>query len=104
MSSYNSQKETNASKTQAGMWGLAPGHLEGMCVCVGQADTDELMKAAGSHAPDTSSREPPPLALQRIRQLMCPAEDLPGWKRAEPSAPATPRTSLLILTELESHC
>lgn len=69
-----------------------------------QADTGELMKAAGSHAPDTSSREPPPLALQRIRQLMCPAEDLPGWKRAEPSAPATPRTSLLILTELESHC
>ncbi|XP_045866623.1 sodium- and chloride-dependent GABA transporter 2 isoform X2 [Meles meles] len=41
---------------------------------------------------------------ERIRQLMCPAEDLPGWKRAEPSAPATPRTSLLILTELESHC
>ncbi|XP_047598978.1 sodium- and chloride-dependent GABA transporter 2 isoform X1 [Lutra lutra] len=41
---------------------------------------------------------------ERIRQLMCPAEDLPRWKRAEPSAPATPRTSLLILTELESHC
>nr|XP_055171569.1 sodium- and chloride-dependent GABA transporter 2 isoform X3 [Nyctereutes procyonoides] len=41
---------------------------------------------------------------ERIGQLMCPAEDLPGWNRAEPSAPATPRTSLLILTELESHC
>ncbi|XP_029809893.1 sodium- and chloride-dependent GABA transporter 2 isoform X2 [Suricata suricatta] len=41
---------------------------------------------------------------ERIRQLICPAEDLPGWNQAEPSAPATPRTSLLILTELESHC
>lgn len=36
---------------------------------------------------------------ERVRQLMCPAEDLPQWARAEPSAPATPRTS-----ELESHC
>ncbi|XP_074213413.1 sodium- and chloride-dependent GABA transporter 2 isoform X2 [Camelus bactrianus] len=41
---------------------------------------------------------------ERIRQLMCPAEDLPQWDRAGPSAPATPRTSLLILTEPESHC
>ncbi|XP_057559607.1 sodium- and chloride-dependent GABA transporter 2 isoform X2 [Hippopotamus amphibius kiboko] len=41
---------------------------------------------------------------ERVRQLMCPAEDLPQWNRAGPSAPATPRTSLLILTELESHC
>ncbi|KAB0394609.1 hypothetical protein E2I00_010959, partial [Balaenoptera physalus] len=36
---------------------------------------------------------------ERVRQLTCPAEDLPQWARAEPSAPATPRTS-----ELESHC
>ncbi|XP_024588938.1 sodium- and chloride-dependent GABA transporter 2 isoform X1 [Neophocaena asiaeorientalis asiaeorientalis] len=36
---------------------------------------------------------------ERVRRLMCPAEDLPQWARAEPSAPATPRTS-----ELESHC
>lgn len=31
VSSYNSQKETDASKSQAGTWGLAPGHLEGTC-------------------------------------------------------------------------
>ncbi|XP_045220474.2 sodium- and chloride-dependent GABA transporter 2 isoform X3 [Macaca fascicularis] len=49
-------------------------------------------------------REPPPRSLQRIRQLMCPAEDLPQRNPAGPSAPATPRTSLLRLTELESHC
>ncbi|XP_036721873.1 sodium- and chloride-dependent GABA transporter 2 isoform X2 [Balaenoptera musculus] len=36
---------------------------------------------------------------ERVRQLTCPAEDLPQWARAEPSAPAVPRTS-----ELESHC
>ncbi|XP_016875331.1 sodium- and chloride-dependent GABA transporter 2 isoform X1 [Homo sapiens] len=41
---------------------------------------------------------------ERIRQLMCPAEDLPQRNPAGPSAPATPRTSLLRLTELESHC
>ncbi|XP_017400891.1 sodium- and chloride-dependent GABA transporter 2 isoform X1 [Cebus imitator] len=41
---------------------------------------------------------------ERIRQLVCPAEDLPQWNPAGPSAPATPRTSLLRLTELESHC
>nr|XP_019566858.1 PREDICTED: sodium- and chloride-dependent GABA transporter 2 isoform X3 [Rhinolophus sinicus] len=41
---------------------------------------------------------------ERIRQLVCPAEDLAQRNRSGPSAPATPRTSLLRLTELESHC
>lgn len=45
----------------------------------------------------------PPLCSQRVRQLLCPAEDLPQGHRAGPSARATPRTSLLILTELEPH-
>ncbi|XP_010803965.1 sodium- and chloride-dependent GABA transporter 2 isoform X3 [Bos taurus] len=40
---------------------------------------------------------------ERVRQLLCPAKDLPQGHREGPSAPATPRTSLLILTELEPH-
>ncbi|XP_014649492.1 PREDICTED: sodium- and chloride-dependent GABA transporter 2 isoform X2 [Ceratotherium simum simum] len=41
---------------------------------------------------------------ERIRQLVCPAQDLPQRNRAEPSTPATPRTSLFRVTELESRC
>ncbi|XP_012664765.1 sodium- and chloride-dependent GABA transporter 2 [Otolemur garnettii] len=41
---------------------------------------------------------------ERIRQLVCPAEDLPQRNQAGSSVPATPQTSLLTLTELESHC
>ncbi|XP_070350470.1 sodium- and chloride-dependent GABA transporter 2 isoform X4 [Equus asinus] len=41
---------------------------------------------------------------ERIRQLVCPAQDVPKQNRAEPSSPTTPRTSRFRLTELESHC
>lgn len=41
---------------------------------------------------------------ERLRQLVCPAEDLPQKNQPEPTAPATPMTSLLRLTELESNC
>ncbi|XP_069848892.1 sodium- and chloride-dependent GABA transporter 2 isoform X1 [Dipodomys merriami] len=41
---------------------------------------------------------------ERLRQLLCPAEDLPRQNVAGPPTPVTPRTSLLRLTELESHC
>ncbi|XP_013375619.1 PREDICTED: sodium- and chloride-dependent GABA transporter 2 isoform X1 [Chinchilla lanigera] len=41
---------------------------------------------------------------ERVRQLLCPAEDLPQRSQAGHPTPATPRTSLLQLTELESNC
>ncbi|XP_004710356.1 sodium- and chloride-dependent GABA transporter 2 isoform X3 [Echinops telfairi] len=41
---------------------------------------------------------------ERLRQLACPAADLPQKNQAGPGTPATPRTSLLRLTELESSC
>ncbi|XP_045686542.1 sodium- and chloride-dependent GABA transporter 2 isoform X5 [Phyllostomus hastatus] len=41
---------------------------------------------------------------ERLRQLVCPAEELAQQSQTGPSAPASPRTSLLRLTELESHC
>nr|XP_044993713.1 sodium- and chloride-dependent GABA transporter 2 isoform X3 [Jaculus jaculus] len=41
---------------------------------------------------------------ERLRQLVCPAEDLPQRNQAGRPASASPRTSLLRLTELESHC
>ncbi|VTJ60354.1 Hypothetical predicted protein [Marmota monax] len=43
---------------------------------------------------------------ERIRQLTCPAEELPKWNQGGPPAPATHTTSLLrtSLKEPESHC
>uniref|UniRef100_A0A8D2DTR1 Sodium- and chloride-dependent GABA transporter 2 n=1 Tax=Sciurus vulgaris TaxID=55149 RepID=A0A8D2DTR1_SCIVU len=41
---------------------------------------------------------------ERIRQLACPAEDLPQRNQEGAPALATHTTSLLKLTELESHC
>uniref|UniRef100_A0A8D1R1N5 Transporter n=1 Tax=Sus scrofa TaxID=9823 RepID=A0A8D1R1N5_PIG len=68
-------------------WGDALGWLLALSsmVCIPTWSFYKLSTLKGS------LREMPPLSLQRVRQLMCPAEDLP-------------QTSLLILTEVESHC
>lgn len=80
--------------------GLAPGGH----VSIWGGRQTLVMQEAGRLAPYSTSWQPPQLSLQRIRQLVCPAEDLAQRNRAGPSASATPRTSLLRLTELESHC
>lgn len=69
----------------------------------GKADTGDE-GSWGARPPTPLQSSPPPLSLQRIRQLVCPAEDLAQQKRAGPAVPTSPGTSLLRLTELESHC
>uniref|UniRef100_A0A7N4PQ54 Transporter n=1 Tax=Sarcophilus harrisii TaxID=9305 RepID=A0A7N4PQ54_SARHA len=41
---------------------------------------------------------------ERLRQLICPEEDLPQRLCTAPPTPSTTRAALLRLTELESHC
>ena len=90
----SSQKETGGRQDNAVV------NREGVCVGGG---THTAAKRAAAPPPPVSSSRQTPLCSQRVRQLLCPAEDLPQGHREGPSAPATPRTSLLILTELEPH-
>lgn len=89
-------------------WRLEPAVIVGLAprgrVSVWGGRQTLVIQEAGRLVPHSTSWRPPQLSLQRIRQLVCPAEDLAQRNQAGPSASATPRTSLLRLTELESHC
>lgn len=92
------RKRLEASRTQA----VTAGRLLERIFVAGETGR-RWRRGSWWPCPSTGSHHVPACLLQRIRQLVSPAEDLPPWNR-EAGSPATPRTSLLMLTERESHC